>query len=209
MKISIANGKVLLILHNAQGGNRIADESGNHEGSPTKTKNEDKFFVEWMITNMEIKALSSSFLNSDDIKMLTEQLKSLHQFVNESEYSKRKTIKSTTEKMEDFLGFEVSKYTDNFYSFEKTLRSRIKVRLTFKTGSYGIEPHPHMYVLLPFNHASIKIKNNEGDVSKGNVLGSGCFCEWTPEKEDIRETILTLAHASNDHRNALITILNS
>ncbi len=175
MKARINSGKVCLSLHQAQGGVRIADENGNHASSPTKATNVGNSFVEWMITNDEVKALSDTFLDLDDIKTLTEQLKKLGKFVNESPYSKRETTKSTTEKLDNFLGFEVSKYTENFYSFEKTLPSGIKVRITFKGGDYGINPHPHMYVLLPFSHTSIKIKNSEGTVPNGAVLGSGCF----------------------------------
>jgi hypothetical protein len=189
------------------GGIRIADEHGNHVSSPTKQKNDSRFFVEWMITNDEIKFLTDSFLEAEKLAKLIKVMAGLTKFTEESEYSKRKTVKVDKEKIESFDGFEIYQYTENFSSFEKALDSGIKVRITFKLGDYGLEPHPHMYVLLPFNHTSIKLKNNNGTVNQNMILGSGCFAEWIPTNEDILEIIITLAHASNSHCNALLNIL--
>lgn len=196
-------------MYNAQGSVRIADEDGNHEGSPTKAKNEPVFFVEWMITNVEVKDLSDYFLKEIEVLALIKKLKQIKQFAQDSAYAKRQTNKSKTEKLDKFLDFEVSHYVDNFYSFEKILSSKIKVRITFKGGDYGIKTRPHMYVLLPFNHPSLNIKNRDGEVDKGVALGSGCFCEWVPTINDINEIIITLAHASEDHRDLLISVLQS
>lgn len=207
IKIEIADGKVKLLLHKSMGGIRIADEHGNHVSSPTKQKNDVGSFVEWMITNDEIKFLVDSFFEVENVNNLISDIKEIKKFTEDSEYSKRKTIKLDKEKIENFDGFEIFQYTESFSSFEKTLDSKIKVRITFKLGDYGLEPHPHMYVLLPFSHSSIKLKNNYGVVNQNGILGSGCFAEWIPTNEDIKEIITTLAHASVKHRDALVKIL--
>ena len=207
IKIGIDNGKVKLSLFKSMGGIRIADEHGNHVSSPTKQKNEVRSFVEWMITNEEIKFLVDSFFEKENINNLTSDMNDIKKFTEESEYSKRKTIKLDKEKVENFDGFEIFQYTENFSSFEKILDSKIKVRITFKLGDYGLEPHPHMYVLLSFSHPSIKLKNNNGVVNQNGILGSGCFAEWIPTNQDIKEIITTLAHASSKHRDALVKIL--
>jgi hypothetical protein len=64
-----------------------------------------------------------------------------------------------------------------------------------------------MYVLIPFNHKFLKIKNNEGDVSPECLLGSGCYGELELDKKDLEGIILTLSHASSNHRDTLIKIL--
>jgi len=205
IKIMLEGGKIKLPLSRAQGGIRIADENGNHVTSPTKTKNEKKYYIEWMITNDEIKALSDSILDSVD--SLIEDMKKLNKFAEDSEYSQRKTIKLDMKEIEEFEGFKIYQYNETFNSFEKTLDSGIKVRITFKLGDYGLDPHPHMYVLVPFNHNFLNIKNNEGDVGLGSLLGSGCYGELKLSKKDLEEIILTLSHASSNHRNALVEIL--
>lgn len=207
VKIKIVGKRVILPLYHSQGGIRIADENGQHTRSPTKAKNNPDYSIEWMITNEEIRKISNSFLKREEILKLIEELQKIKDFVEESKYSKRETIKIISEKLEKFLDFEIYKYTENFYSFENILPSKIKVRITFKLGDYGIEPHPHMYVLLPFDNKSVEIKNNLGKVQWNETLGSGCFSEYALEKNDISEIIKTLAHSSNKHRNALIDIL--
>ena len=199
IKIKINDKKVDLPLNKSMGGIRIADKHGNHVSKPTQQKNEASFFVEWMITNDEIKFLTDTYFEKEDIKKLIENMKKINNF----------TEKSDKEKVKEFEGFEIYQYTENFSSFEKTLKSRIRVRITFKLGDYGLKPHPHMYVLLPFNHENIEIMNNEGKIEENEVLGSGYFAQWTPTKEDIFDIIITLAHASSSHRDALIEILSS
>ena len=205
IKIELEANKIKLPLYRAQGGIRIADEHGNHVSSPTKTKNEKEHYIEWMITNDEIKILSDSIL--DDVNSLIKSMEKLNKFTEDSEYSQRKTIKLDMKKVEEFEGFKIYQYNESFNSFEKTLDSGIKVRITFKLGDYGLDPHPHMYVLVPFIHKFLKIKNNEGDVRLGNLLGSGCYGELNLDKKDLEEIILTLSHASSNHRNALVGIL--
>ena len=207
IKIKTLRGNVILPLHHSQGGIRIADEHGNHVSSPTKTKNEGNYYIEWMITNAEIKLLSDLFL--ERIDELVKEMKKIKRFAEDSEYSKRKTIKVDKKRIEEFEGFTIYQYNETFNSFERDLNSGLRVRITFKLGDFGIEPHPHMYVLIPFDHASLKLKNKEGEINDGEVLGSGCFGELILTKEDLSEIILTLAHASDKHRNALIEILKS
>lgn len=209
IKIKLDKGKISLPLNQAQGGIRIADEHGNHVSAPTKIKNEPKYFVEWMITNDENKLIADSFFNSKTLEDLIEEMETIEKFAEESEYSQRKTVKLEKEKKENFAGFEIFHYTEGFSSFEKTLSSGLRVRITFKLGDYGLEPHPHMYVLIPFNSQSLRIKNEEGDVNSGEILGRGCFAEWVPTSQDLQEIMLTLAHASDNHRKSLIDVLKS
>jgi len=205
VKIELRGNKIKLPLHNAQGGIRIADENGNHVSSPTKTKNIGKYYIEWMITNDEIKMLSDAIL--DDIGSLIKNMQVINRFTEDSEYSQRKTVKLDMKEIAEFEGFKIYQYNEYFNSFEKTLDSEIKVRITFKLGDFGLEPHPHMYVLVPFNHKFLKIKNNEGIVDPGNLLCSGCYGELELDKKDLEEIILTLSHASSNHRDALVSIL--
>jgi len=205
-KIELEKNKIKLPLNKSQGGIRIADEYGNHVTSPTKTNNKKGYYIEWMITNDEIKILSDSIL--DNIKPLIKRMKELNKFTEDSDYSQRKTIKLDMKKVEAFEGFKIYQYTESFNSFEKTLDSGIKVRITFKLGDYGLDPHPHMYVLVPFSHKFLKIENNEREVGLGDLLGSGCYGKLNLNKEDLEEIILTLSHASSNHRDALVEILN-
>jgi hypothetical protein len=205
IKIEVEGNKIKLPLYKSQGGIRIADEHGNHVSSPTKTRNEKEYYIEWMITNDEIKSLANSIL--DDINSLIKSMVKINKFAEDSEYSQRKTVKLDMKEAEEFEGFKIYQYNESFNSFEKTFDSGIKVRITFKLGDYGLDPHPHMYVLVPFSHTFLKIKNNEGDVSLGDLLGSGCYGELKLDKKDLEEIILTLSHASSNHRDALVEIL--
>ena len=138
IKIKWVNGKILLRLHNSQGGIRIADEEGNHISKPTQALNEDKYYIEWMITNDEIRLLSKHLFNNQDI---IKEMKKISKFAEDSEYSRR-TTKKGKEKIATFEGFNIYKYSEEFHSFEKILSSGIKVRLTFKLGDFGITAHP-------------------------------------------------------------------
>jgi len=204
-KIKLNGTEIILPLYYSQGGIRIADKGGNHASSPTKTVYGEGQYVEWMITNNEIDLLSE-LLSHKDVDELISELQKIKKFAEESEYSKRTT--STNQKeIAEFEKFKIYQYLDVFNSFEKTLNSGLKVRLTFKLGDYGVVSHPHMYVLIPFDNISLKIKNKVGSVSKGDILGSGCFGYLILKKEDLKDIILTLAHASLNHRDDLIQIL--
>lgn len=203
----LEKGKVKLPLHSPQSKIRIADVDGNHISSPTQAKNERRNLVEWMITNREIAFLIDTFLNRESSQRLIEKMEKIKAFAEESDYSKRKSVRLQRERAESFAGFEIFYYTENFSSFEKALSSGVKVRITFKLGDYGVEPHPHMYVLIPFDCFSLKIKNNEGDVAREGFLGSGCYAAWKPTREDIEQIVFALAHASRKHKNALIEII--
>ena len=210
IKIELNNGKIKLPLNKSQGGIRIADEHGNHVSSPTKTLNEPKYSIEWMITNDENQALVEKFFESgNNIKKLVQKMEKIKRFAEESEYSKRETIKVKREEIETFEGFKIYQYTENFSSFEKELASGLKVRITFKLGDFGLEPHPHMYVLIPFNNQFLKLKNLNGEVKGADELGEGCYGEWAPSTQDIEEITITLAHASKNHKNDLINIMES
>lgn len=206
VKIRFEGDKIVLPLYWSQGGIRIADEHGNHVPKPTKTKNDEKYLVEWMITNDEIGLLHKNFLR--DTGKLVKRMKDINDFAEDSKYSKRMTTGDRKE-IATFQGFKIYHYSEDFNSFEKELGSGIRVRITFKLGAYGLEVHPHMYVLVPFAHESLNLRNNEGDVQKDSELGSGCRAELALNEDDIKEIILTLSHASNNHRNALIDIIES
>lgn len=205
-KAKIKQKKIILPLHYSQGGIRIADKNGNHFPSPTKTICDKECYIEWMITNNEIKLLSNLFEKKDTDKLIAE-LRKISKFAEDSEYSKRTT--STNEKeIAKFEDFKIYQYIDVFNSFERILDSGIKVRLTFKLGDYGVVSHPHMYVLIPFNNVSLELKNKNGAIKTKEQMGSGCFGELVLNKKDLKSIILTLAHASNNHRNDLIEILS-
>jgi hypothetical protein len=204
-KIKIIDGKIILPLHYSQGGIRIADKNGNHVSSPTKTIFKEDYYIEWMITNNEIKLLSSFFEN-EEINKLIDDLKKVNYFAEDTEYSKRTTSSDEIEigRFEDFI---IYRYTDIFNSFEKILESGIKVRLTFKLGDYGVQSHPHMYVLIPFNIDLLYLKNKIGFIKLNEQLGSGCFGDFSINKKDLKSIILTLACASRKHRDDLIKII--
>jgi hypothetical protein len=207
-KATLGANIITLPLSFSQGSIRIADKDGNHFPSPTQTINDKSYYIEWMITNNEIKLLSSLFKKKDRIAELIKVMQKISKFAEDSEYSRR-TTSSKEKEIALFEGFKIYQYTDVFNSFEKVLDSTLKVRLTFKLGDYGVVSHPHMYVLVPFNFKSLRIKNKEGDVEKDKPLGGGCFAELILNEEELEEIILTLAHASNNHRNDLINVLES
>ena len=201
------NGNLIVLpLSFSQGSIRIADKNGNHFPSPTQTINDKEYYVEWMITNNEIKLLSTLFNKKDGIGELIKIMQEISRFAEDSEYSRR-TTSSGEKEIAKFEGFKIYQYMDVFNSFEKVLDSTLKVRLTFKLGDYGVTSHPHMYVLVPFNFKSLKIKNKDGNVKENGSLGGGCFAELNLTEEELKEIILTLAHASINHRNDLIKVL--
>jgi len=201
------NGNLIVLpLSFSQGSIRIADKNGNHFPSPTQTINDKEYYVEWMITNNEIKLLSTLFNKKDGIGELIKIMQKISRFAEDSEYSRR-TTSSGEKEIAKFEGFKIYQYMDVFNSFEKVLDSTLKVRLTFKLGDYGVTSHPHMYVLVPFNFKSLKIKNKDGNVKENGPLGGGCFAELNLTEEELKEIILTLAHASINHRNDLIKVL--
>ncbi|HLC73693.1 MAG TPA: hypothetical protein VJH20_03585, partial [Candidatus Nanoarchaeia archaeon] len=103
IKIEIKNNKIILPLYYSQGGIRIADEYGNHVSSPTKTKNEERYYIEWMITNDEIRLLSNTFL--EDISDLLKKMQKINKFAEDTKYSKRTTSK-TKKEIGTFEGFK-------------------------------------------------------------------------------------------------------
>jgi len=74
-------------------------------------------------------------------------------------------------------------------------------------GDYALAPH--LFVLLPFNHKAVEIKNVNGKVVDGEVLGTKCCAYWKPNQEDIIEIVKALSHASSKHRDDLIKLLKS
>lgn len=204
-KAKLKGTKIILPLNYSQGGIRIADKTGTHCSSPTKTENKGEKYVEWMITNDEIKLLSTLF--EKDKKSFIIEMNKIKKFTEDSKYSRRTTILSNKKSLGEFEGFNIYQYKDVFNSFEKILKSGLKVRLTFKLGDYGVIAHPHMYVLVPFEHKTLQLNNKLGVVKKGALMGPGCFGELILNKKDLKGIILILAHASKGHRDDLIKVM--
>lgn len=205
--VSITSTNVVLLLTQARGKIRIADADGNHIRKPTSAKNDKSFSIEWMITNDEVGELAKYFLDENDVTELITGLEAINSFVRDTKYATREATKTTEEKLDKFLDFDIYKYTENFYSFEKEIDSGIKIRITFKMGDYTLAPH--LFVLLPFAHEALIIKNINGVVGNGEILNSKCRGEWEPDKKDIIEIVKALAHASAQHRDDLIELLKS
>ena len=192
-----------LVLTQAMGKVRIADNSGNHIRKPTEGKNESNNFVEWMITNNEIKELVNLYLDVEDKRKLKSKIEAVNNFLKNSKFYSRSAKKE--ELKENFLGFSIFKYSEEFYSFEKKLDSNIVLRLTFKMGDYTLAVH--MFVLLPFSCRSVVLKNLRGVLSENEKLGSGAYAIWIPDKDDIISIMEGLAHASENHKRDLMGML--
>ena len=95
-KAKLKGNIIVLPLHYSQGGIRIADKSGNHSPSPTKTIKSEEYYVEWMITNNEIKLLSK-LLTKEEIQKLIKLMRKISRFAEDSEYSRRTTSASEKE----------------------------------------------------------------------------------------------------------------
>ncbi len=204
--VDIDSNGVELKLNMPRGIIRIADENGNHVSKPTEARYERKHIVEWMITNDEVEKLVRAFLGNDDRAALITDIERIKNFIRETEYANREAAKTTLEEVAVFEGFRIFKYTENFYSFEKELSSKIRIRIVFKMGDYTLAPH--MFVLLPFSLQDIEIENNIGKVQEHELLGSGCHARWKPKKSDVKEIVVALAHLSGSHRNDLVRHLS-
>lgn len=201
--VKIGKNKIELLLTQAMGSVRIADHYGNHVRRPSKDgKNERGNYVEWMITNAEVRELIKCYLDKKDCKFLGQKLKKICRYLKGSKFAVRKAAK--TKLRETFIGFEIYRYKEDFYSFEKTLDSDIRIRLTFKMGDFTLAVH--MFVLLPFSDV-INIFNKKGRVADDDYLGSGAYATWSPNKKDVLSIIEGLAHASEDHRDNLLDML--
>ena len=190
---------VTLRLYRQRSKVRIVDENGNQASAPTQAICSTNSFVEWMVTNPEIRDLMKNFLTKDDT------ISKITQFIRDSQYTTREAAKTAPEELDSLFDFKVYIYSETFYSFEKILNTGIRIKITFKMGDFTLAPH--MFVLLPFSLAGVQIMNKVGVVREGAKLGSGCYCNWTPSKKDIHEIVVGLSHVSTDHRDALRTII--
>ncbi|MBA7608408.1 hypothetical protein ES703_15585 [subsurface metagenome] len=202
--VQIGRENVKLVLSQAMGKVRIADEQGNHIRRPTQeAKNNIGNYAEWMITNAEIGELIKYHLNDEDKAELKKKLSSIKTYLKGSEFAIRSASKTKLEKK--FMGFEIYEYKENFYSFEKELESKIKIRLTFKMGDYTLAVH--MFVLLPFRKGIITLHNYAGEVREHALLSSGCYAVWGPTKDELKEIVEALSCASEDHKKDLLVML--
>ena len=206
MTITVDREKIILPLTIAMGKVRIADFNGNHIRRPsTDGRNQEGNYAEWMITNSEIEQLIKNYLSSSDRQILKAQIEKISQFLKGSKFAVRGASKETMN--EDFLGFKIYRYREEFYSFEKTLDSQARIRLTFKMGDFTLAVH--MFVLLPFDGRAIRIFNKDGEVARDVYLGKGAYAVWKPSPADVISIINALACASDDHKNDLVGMLSN
>jgi len=201
--IQINKNNVKLLLSSQRSKVRIADSDGNQANKPTSVKNLLTNSVEWMISNAEIQQLIINYLNGEDKKKLASRLKLVNTFLNKSEYATREAKKTTP--IGKFEDFNIYKYEESFFSFEKVLNLNIKIRITFKMGDFTLAPH--MFILFPFDKKVIELFNCEGVVVSGSALGSGCFAAWKPTSGVICEVVEALAHASEGHKRDLLAMV--
>lgn len=201
--IQINKNNVKLRLSSQRSKVRIADSDGNQANKPTLVKNLLTNSVEWMISNAQIQQLINNYLNGENKKKLASKLKLVNTFLNKSEYAKREAKKTTP--IGKFEDFNIYKYEESFFSFEKVLDLNIKIRITFKMGDFTLAPH--MFILFPFDKKVIELFNCEGAVANGSVLGSGCFAAWKPTSDVICEAVEGLAHASEGHKRDLLSMV--
>jgi hypothetical protein len=201
--IEIRKDNVRLLLSVQRSKVRIADSDGNHANKPTIVKNIVSNYVEWMISNEEIKELIDQYLSSDDKRKLTSRINQVNMFLNKSEYATREAKKTTP--LGKFGDFNIYKYEESFFSFEKVLNLNIKVRITFKMGDFTLAPH--MFILFPFNKIILDLFNREGSIADNDYLGSGCFALWKPSSDVICEAVESLAHASEGHKRDLLAMV--
>ena len=201
--IQINKNNVKLLLSSQRSKVRIADSDGNQANKPTSVRNLSTNSVEWMISNAEIQQLINNYLNGEDKKKLASKLKLVNSFLNKSEYATREAKKTTP--IGKFEDFNIYKYEESFFSFEKVLNLKIKIRITFKMGDFTLAPH--MFILFPFDKKVIQLFNCEGAVPSGSNLGSGCFAAWKPTSGVICEAVEALAHASEGHKRDLLAMV--
>lgn len=201
--IQINKINVKLLLSSQRSKVRIADSDGNQANKPTSVKNLAANSVEWMISNAEIQQLINKYLNEDEKKKLASKLRLVNTFLNKSEYAKREAKKTTP--IGKFEDFNIYKYEESFFSFEKVLDLNIKIRITFKMGDFTLAPH--MFILLPFDKKVTGLSNREGVVEDGGILGSGCCATWKPTSDVICEAVEGLAHASEGHKRDLLAMI--
>ncbi len=200
--IKISKDNVTLLLSRQRSKVRIADSDGNHAKKPTLVKNVVSNYIEWMISNEQIRQLIGNYLSSDDKKKLASRINFVDNFLNKSEYATREAKKTIP--FGKFEDFNIFKYEESFFSFEKTLKLNIKIRITFKMGDFTLAPH--MFILFPFDKRVIELFNKAGLVANGEFLGSGCFGIWKPSSEIICGAVEALAHASEGHKNDLLAM---
>jgi len=204
--VEIEPNKVRFSLSIPRSRVRIADKYGNHIAKPTEAQLKTDYYIEWMITNEQVKALSEKYLDSSDKAEIKRKITSINKFLKESEYAKRIARADEKPKPEEYLGFKIYEYTDTFYSFLKKLPSGISIRHTFKQGDYTLADN--MYVLLPFNNSGITIFDKEDNaIAVGSKLNGGAYAIWKPTKTDVKNIIEALSYASKNHKEDLLELI--
>lgn len=202
--VEIKKSSVILKLTYPRSKIRICDENGNHIARPAKEgKYIETYYIEWMITNPQIKKLIRLFLSKKDRKKVASKLSKIRIFLKDSKYRIRKATKK--ELKPKFLKFKIYEYKEKFYSFERKIISGIKIRATFKMGDYTLAPH--YFVLFPFENKKIKVYNKKGKIKINDFLGTCAYAIWKPAEKQIASIIEGLSYASKDHKNDLLDLL--
>ncbi len=203
--VNITKNEIKLLLTQAISKVRVADQNGNHVRKPAgEGRNSKGYFIEWMITNAEIKELIRCYLDKKDCQFLKQKLQKINRYLKGSKFAIRSATKEKLPKT--FMNFEVYAYKEKFYSFEKKIDTGIRIRLTFKMGDFALAVH--MFVLLAFEQGIIKLFNRAGAIGRDEILGSGAYAVWQPNKQAIFSIIESLAYASDQHKNDLMRLLD-
>lgn len=204
MKLIFKKIYIQLPLTNSRSRIRICDANGNHERKPTVTYNSSEYYVEWMITNKEIKKLINKYLNENDKNRLVTEINDINRYVKNSEYSQRKSRKLKIIKKDK--GFKVIKNREEFFSLEKRNIRNITFRISFKIGDFSL--NPHLYILLPFTNKYISIMDKQNTlIEQDRTLGSKAIARWEIDKNDIRDVVLSITKLSQDHKKFMQSFL--
>jgi len=203
--VVIGIDKVRFVLTMPRSRVRVADKDGNHVAKPVGANFDSEDYIEWMITNDQVKSLTDNYLNGADKVEIKRRMTAIGSFLKDSQYAKR-IAREGEQVSEELLGFKISKYTETFYSFLKILASDIRIRHTFKQGDFTLADN--MYVLLPFSNRNVKVFDKQDQaVAIGSQFNGGAYAIWKPTKEDVKNIIESLAYASKNHRDDLLGLI--
>lgn len=201
---SLSENKIKLSITNPSSRVRICDINGNHIKKPTQLLVDfNNHYIEWMIKNDELIEIIKWKLTRAEISSLINELSHINISLVDSDYRVRTAQKIKI--AENFNGFNVFKYNEIFYSFERILRGGVTVKITFKMGDFTLAAH--MFVLLRLDSEKIHLVGPNGLIINHNQLGSRAYCSWDISKIYIKNIAKTLAMASNAHRDSLIGLL--
>lgn len=205
-ELKIEGENILLPLYKHRSKIRISDKNGNHISKIVDCLIIKELYIEWMITNQEIKELIYSFLNSKDKETLVVEIQKISNFIRSSDLAKRQALKSRL--LENFAEFKVYEYIETYYSYERTYENGIMNKIVFKMGDFTLAPF--FFILIPFDNSNLILQNKKNRYLQINdKLGNGSRGIWKIKKTDIVNLIKTISNASDSHKNDMINLLNS